>query len=167
GDGQVPHPSVLTRYPLPLVVLRVTAFAHQRQNGRLRYHKVAVTLEGDLHRRLPEEEREVTGTGLHGEEASLARTHAPRLLRIVGQVRHRQPGAGVHYPAALHGLVVHRWTRQGKPELGALLALLQLHQHAVSHYDKALGHAEEYKMARSLCSCGTLAHSLPPVHHRA
>src|SRR5690606_31064574 len=30
------------------------------------------------------------------------------------------------------------------------LALLQLHQHAVSHYDKALGHAEEYKMERSL-----------------
>src|SRR5688572_7285812 len=114
------------------------ALAHESENRGLRYHQVAVALEGNLDRRAPEKERVITNLGLHRDETRLTCSRAPWLVRCLTWIGHGKPGAGGDDPPSLHGLIVDRRGRKVETDLRPLLALLQGDENAISDDDELL-----------------------------
>src|SRR5690242_6329146 len=113
--------------------------SYQGKDRRLRHHQVALVLEGDLHRGLAEKEGVVAAAGLHRHVAKVARRLLPWLLATLGvEARHWLAGTGGHDGPTLDRLALHRGGWQVQADLGALLALLDLHEDAVADDDELL-----------------------------
>src|SRR2546428_12435515 len=123
-------------------------FPHEHEDCRLRDHEIALAFEGDLHRRLAEEERVVADPRLHGEVLDVGAVDLPGLVVHAGRFRHGGARPGRDDAAALHLPTLQRGGRQIQSHVGALLPLFRGEEHAVAPADQALGgfvrHGKQY-----------------------
>src|SRR5204862_1271812 len=110
--------------------------AHQRGDGRLRDHQIAVPLERDLDCCLAKKERVVAEPSLHGHEAHLTRRLLPWLFAVRIERRHRLPGPSGDDRSTLHRLAVDRRRREIEADLCPLLAVLGFDEDAVADDDE-------------------------------
>ena len=125
-----------------VVDLVVRVVADEGKDGGLWNDEVPVALERDLDGGLAEEQGVVAGTGLHRNEAGLARRCAaepPRL--VVGgttEIGERKTGSSRDDAATLHRLTVDGGGGQVEPDFRALVAIFGLHEHAVADDEELL-----------------------------
>src|ERR1051326_2077658 len=126
--------------PLPPAPRPLTpVFPYQHQDRRLGHHQIPLSLEADLHRGLPEEDRVVTHAGLHRAEPRRPLLLLPRLVLEDRDIGDGIAGAGGDDEPLLHLLGLDRGGRQVETDPGAFFAFLGRDQHPVAGNEKLPG----------------------------
>src|SRR5262245_16937416 len=113
-------------------------FSDENEYRRLGHHQIALFLEGDFYRRLPEEDGVVSDPGLHRAPARLAVSHFPGLIVADAHVGNWIPRAYRDHQSGLHLHGIHRRRRQVEAGPHPVLTLFGSDEDPVAYQEQLL-----------------------------